>query len=208
MAEFNPIVLNIPTRYTSGSQPGPYSPSQAPSTDWLAATWSVTHSTLEMWRSARNVRITYAPLPAARNGRQRVDDLVEWEPSSKQGVVKRVTGIDTQAEDGCSWDWRGRGWLFFVTSHWEILGWGEATTQAGRTERWAVTWFAPTLFTKEGIDIYCDCREGLSEETYNLVMEALRNLEVKELVGLVQKDMKSVEIKLPWTENCCPQRNV
>jgi hypothetical protein len=152
-----------------------------------------------MWRSARNVRISYKSLPPKDDGRQRLDDLVEYEPSDQTDNVKSVTGIDTESPDG-GWDWRGKKWLFFVSSHWEILGSGEETTADGETERWAVTWFAPTLFTKEGLDIYCDRREGLSEATYIKIDEALRKLDAKPLVDMVVQDMKPVEIRLPWTE--------
>ena len=170
--------------------------------EWLTATWTVTHSTLAMWRSARNVRITYKPLAAKADGRARIDDLVEYEPTKHQGGVRKtVAGVDTQAADGGGgWDWRGKGWLFFVSSHWELLGWGEATTLEGKTERWAVTWFAPTVFTKEGVDVYCDQREGLSTGTYEKIMEALKRLDAKGVVDMVANDMQPVEIKLPWTE--------
>lgn len=91
--------------------------------------------------------------------------------------------------------------LFFVTSHWEVLGWGEATTKEGVKERWAVTWFAPTLFTKEGVDVYCDRKEGISEETYGEIQRALVGLDgAKKVAELVEKDMQPVEIRLPWLE--------
>lgn len=125
--------------------------------------------------------------------------MVEYEPSKKAGVLKSVEGVDTKAADG-GWDWRGKGWLFFVGSHWEVLAWGEAQRGDGETERWAVTWFAPTVFTKEGIDVYCDRREGLSEGTYGMILDALKKVEAAELRDMVEKDMLPVEIKLPWTE--------
>jgi hypothetical protein len=159
-----------------------------------------------MWRSARNVRITYKKLPP-KDGtadEARLDDLVEYEPSAKEAVVKTVSGVDSPATTGSGggWDWRGKGWLFFVGSHWEILAWGEEPVEGGGggTERWAVTWFAPTVFTKEGLDIYCDRREGLSERTYAAIMEALRNVDAKQVVSMVEADMRPVEIKLPWAE--------
>jgi hypothetical protein len=152
-----------------------------------------------MWRSARNVRITYTGLPAKPDGRARIDDLVEYEPSKKTGALKTVNGVDTEAASG-GFDWRGKGWLFFVGSHWEVLGWGEATRPDGELERWAVTWFAPTVFTAEGVDVYCDRREGLSEATYKSIEEALKKVEAKELADMVAKDMQPVEIKLPWVE--------
>ncbi|KFA60868.1 hypothetical protein S40285_04836 [Stachybotrys chlorohalonatus IBT 40285] len=197
MAEANPISLILPSKYAPKTS-GPPLPASAPDLDWMTGTWTVTHSTLSMWRSARNVRITYALLPAKSDLRPRMDDLVEYEPTSKEGVLKNVQGVDTQADKG--WNWKGKGLLFFVGSHWEILGWGEAQTPDGARERWAVTYFAPTLFTKEGLDIYCDRKEGLSEQTYSSIMEALKKLDAKHLVDLVMTDMQPVEIRLPWVE--------
>ncbi|XWX01631.1 hypothetical protein V2A60_009659 [Cordyceps javanica] len=212
-ADIGPITLALPSKYagakaaattssSSSSSPSSPPPPPPPSIDWLTGTWTVTHSTLSMWRSARNVRITYAPLAARADGRARIDDLVEYEPSGKQGVLKTVTGVDTHSNDSSSsgWDWRGKGWLFFVSSHWEVLGWGEATGADGTSERWAVTWFAPTLFTKEGIDVYSSRREGISEALYGEISKALRGLEARPLVDMTTKDMRPVEIKLPWTE--------
>lgn len=198
MATIPPAVaLRLPSKYASGSEEA----SSAPSLDWLLATWTVTHSTLSMWRTARNVRITYSRLPMNSTGRARLDDLVEYEPSSKQGVLKSVTGVDTaHGDSAASWDWRGKGMLLLVSSHWEVLGWGETKTAEGVRERWAVTWFAPTLFTNEGLDVYCDRKEGLSAETYAAVRAALGALEAPKLVAMTEKDMKPVEIRLPWVE--------
>lgn len=197
--ELKPIELTLPSKYAPSTAAAAQA-SSAPPIEWLKGTWIVTHSTLAMWRSARNVRISYAPLPAKADGTARIDDLVEYEPTNKSGVVKTVQGVDTQAADG-GWNWRGKGWLFFVSSHWELLGWGEAKTASGETERWAVTWFAPTIFTKEGLDVYCDKKEGISDETYSKIDEALRKVKATALVDMVAKDMKPVEIKLPWGQN-------
>ncbi|KAL0940332.1 uncharacterized protein CTRU02_203095 [Colletotrichum truncatum] len=195
------ITLRSPSKYTSTSS----STSAPPPVDWLLRTWTVTHSTLAMWRDARNVRITYAALPAKPDGTARIDDLVEYESNktTPSTAVKSVKGIDTasKAGDTFAWDWRGKGWLFFVGSHWEVLGWGERQTETGETERWAVTWFAPTVFTKEGLDIYCDRREGLSEGTYKDILEGLKGLEAKEVAEMVTKDMLPVEVSLPWKES-------
>lgn len=195
------ITINLPSKYAL-AKAEPTGSSPAPSLEWLTRTWTVTHSTLSLWRSARNVRISYTGLPARPDGRARIDDLVEYEPTKKTDVLKTVEGVDTAATaDGASWDWRGKGWLFFVSSHWEVMAWGEGRREEdGEIERWAVTWFAPTVFTKEGVDVYCDRREGLSEATYGRIEEALRKVEAKELVGMVERDMRPVEIKLPWVE--------
>jgi len=202
------IAVRPPSKHASSAPAA--SPFAPPPLEWLLRTWTVTHSTLGMWRSAQNVRITYKALPA-RPGSDlaRVDDLVEYE-SNRPGRsgVKSVAGVDTAspanpttgaaAESG-AWDWRGKGWLFFVGSHWEVLGWGERPLADGGVERWVVTWFAPTLFTKEGVDLYSDRREGLSEETAREITAALEK-GPEGLAEMVKRDMQAVDIKLPWQE--------
>ncbi|KAG5980309.1 hypothetical protein E4U55_004174 [Claviceps digitariae] len=202
MSNQAPITLAVPSKYMSSTAEANNAAASPPppTIEWLSRTWSVTHSTLSIWRSARNVRISYEPLPPSKgDGKPRINDLVEYEPTNKSGVLKRIEGVDTQAVEG-GWNWRGKGWLSFVSSHWEVLGWGESTTAEGKTERWAVTWFAPTVFTKEGLDVYSDCAEGLSEELYGRIEEALRKLEAREVAEMTAKDMKPVEIMLPWVE--------
>lgn len=200
------ITLCVPSKYAAASSsPTATSDNRGPSAEFLHRTWSVTHSTLPMWRTARNVRITYKPLPASSpSSPTRIDDLVEYENRSGKGGVKSVAGVDTASSNNnnnTSWDWRGKGLLFFVTSHWEVLGWGERPLASGAgagVERWAVTWFAPTLFTAEGLDVYCDRAEGLSAETAALVLAALKEMGVERLAAMVEKDMQPVDISLPW----------
>lgn len=45
-----------------------------------------------------------------------------------------------------------------ASSHWEVLGYGDE--EGG----WAVTFFAKTLFTPAGVDVYARRKGGLSEE--------------------------------------------
>jgi hypothetical protein len=156
-----------------------------------------------MWSKARNVRITYGSMPDHSSGAHRISDLVQHEKLNGSGNLKSILGIDTSSnkDETGVWNWRGKGMLFWVTSHWEVLGWGERPTGTnGEVERWAVTWFAPTPFTKAGIDVYSDRREGLSEQTAKEVVEALKKMDVKEVAQLVQEDIKPVAIVLPWKE--------
>ncbi|CAK7229345.1 hypothetical protein SCUCBS95973_007189 [Sporothrix curviconia] len=208
------IVLRTPSKYaTAAASPASSSTFTAPPNDWLVRTWAVTHSTLSMWRSAQNVRISYRSLPDDASGRPRNEDRVEYESNKPPGTgpkkVKSVEGVNvmgTTAEkksDG-TFDWRGKSWLFFVTSHWEILGWGErplAGGQPGEVERWVVTWFAPTFFTKEGIDIYSDRKEGLSAETAAAVQTAMTTTsQWPTTLATLAKDLLPVDINLPWSE--------
>lgn len=86
-------------------------------------------------------------------------------------------------------------------SHWEILGWGSESGSGsgdgarggenddGRHEEddWAVTYFAKTLFTPAGIDLYSRRKEGLSEDMVRAVKEALQSMEYEELQKLAGK---------------------
>ncbi|KAK4179986.1 hypothetical protein QBC36DRAFT_321180 [Triangularia setosa] len=191
----SPITLRQPSKYASPTSTSPAT-TPSPPLDFLSRTWSVTHSTLPMWRKARNVRITYSPFPSSPSEPQKISDIVEYEPLNGSSL-KNVRGIDTSAATSLtSWDWRGSGLLFFVTSHWEILGFGEVPETG---ERWVVTWFQKTLFTAEGVDVYSDRKEGPSEGLKKEIMERLEQMEGS--VGeLCKKDMKEVKVELPWKE--------
>ncbi|KAL2175307.1 uncharacterized protein P884DRAFT_206678 [Thermothelomyces heterothallicus CBS 202.75] len=226
-----PITIRLPSKYatgeTSASSPSaaaaaapsstatPFTP---PPLSFMQRTWTVTHSTLSMWRGSRNVRITYGALPP-RDGRERLSDTVEHETvpwwggggsnNNKGAVLRRISGTDTASSRGGgetgAWDWRGRGWLALVGgSRWEVLGWGqrECPGEPGRPVRWMVTWFAPTLFTAEGLDLYSDRADGGNEElARDVLAELARVCRGKErLRKLVEQDMREVAISLPWKE--------
>lgn len=134
----------------------------APALDWLHGTWHVTHSTLPMWKSKSDVCITYSPISDS----DKLDDLVTYHsshPSPKNPTTKpkeksvHGTSSPTVGKPG-EFDWRGKGWLMIASSHWEVLGWG--TTERGFD--WVVTYFAKTLFTPAGADIYLRKVEGES----------------------------------------------
>ncbi|KAH7040052.1 uncharacterized protein B0I36DRAFT_309822 [Microdochium trichocladiopsis] len=195
------ISLRAPSQYVS-EPPASFT---SPPLDWLMRTWSVTHSTLSMWRDAQNVRITYKPIQSEAPV-TKIDDLVEYEKKGGSGGLKSVAGIDTMDPNHvAAWDWRGKGWLMIASSHWEVLGWGERPREGGaegEVERWAVTWFAATLFTKEGLDIYTDRKEGLSKATVDEIMTAFKGLKesAPRVAGLVEEGMEEVLISLPWKE--------
>lgn len=84
-----------------------------------------------------------------------------------------------------------------------MLGWGERQVDGGATtERWVVTWFAPTLFTKEGVDLYSDQKGGMSKELAGELVAALKGLGegAGEVVKMVEADMREVKVVLPWKE--------
>ncbi|KAL2069970.1 hypothetical protein VTL71DRAFT_14650 [Oculimacula yallundae] len=166
---------------------------QSPPLNWLARTWTVTHSTLPMWRKAKNVRITYKLLaPSSPNAAEQdtlLDDEVSSEPTSKTFLPqpKSIRGVDTpdhSVSGGGAWNWRGRGWLRIASSHWEILGWGEWEGSDGQRECWVLTWFEKSLFTPMGVDLYSDRKGGGS---MGLVEEVRRVLESGEAGEGVRK---------------------
>lgn len=139
-----------------------------PSKEFLMGTWRVTHSTLDMWKSNRNITITYKPLDSPPGA---VDDLVEYQPL-KSDKQKSVRGVDTpDPEISAKYNWRGRGWLMIASSKWEVLAYG--SEDGG----WAVTYFAKTLFTKAGIDVYARNKTGVSKELLEKIKTEIRKID-------------------------------
>lgn len=128
-----------------------------------------------MWKKARNVQITYKPLPSDAS---RLDDLLTYQ-SLASPKIKIISGTDTPAGPGC-WTWRGNGWLMLITSHWQVLGYGGE--EGG--EQWVVTYFEKTLFTSAGIDIYSREKDGLTDGTLESIKEALQKVDSEVVRGL------------------------
>ena len=136
-----------------------------PAVSFLQGKWHVTHSTLPMWKKNQNVTITYTPL---KENAELLDDLVEYQPlnSDKQ---KKVEGIDTpDATTQAAYGWRGKGLLKIASSHWQVLAYGE------EDGGWAVTYFAKTLFTPAGIDVYAREKRGLSEALLDRIKQEFK----------------------------------
>ncbi|MCJ1296407.1 hypothetical protein MMC34_007973 [Xylographa carneopallida] len=164
-----PVTIRPPS--LSLSTPTPTTPPPSftpPPLSFLSGTWHVTHSTLPMWKTARNVTITYMPLPTTVHGQPQLDDLVAYQPlgSAKR---KTIAGVDSCARDGGggAWEWRGKGWLKVASSRWEVLGWGtlegsgregegplDGEGKGGVERGWVVTYFAKSIFSPAGIDVY------------------------------------------------------
>jgi len=186
------VSLRVPGKYQPISESSTVSP---PALDWLHQKWTVTHSTLKRWRTAQNLSITYGGLRGTDGGSARISDVVAYQAKGKgPSKVKTISGVDTVADNTLIWDWRGAGVLKLISCRWEIIGWGEREQNGKGKERWVVTWFAPTLFTEEGVDIYCDNEEGMSEELSGLIRDGLEALEAKELAKLVRENLKEVHI--------------
>ena len=160
---------------------------------WLAGTWHVTHSTLPMWKSKRNVTITYDKLPPSSPSIQqdetdKLESTVAYQTLSSE-KIKNVKGIETSSgKDSGAYDWRGKGWLIIASSHWEVLGYGDLEGD----QQWAVTYFAKTLFTPAGIDIYSRTKEGLSDVVVDGIKTALAAIDHKDMKSLA-KDLFTIK---------------
>lgn len=158
---------------TTSNLPSTDSPS--PTIDYLYGTWYASHSSLPLWKTHRNVSMLYEPLEPTKGSQQatlhRMDDTVTYQTLTSD-KIKTVHGIDTASGEGAAvWDWRGTGWLKLMSSHWEILGFGQ---DAG--VRWLLVYFASTLVTPVGIDILSDHKQGPSEDTVAAIQNALRGM--------------------------------
>lgn len=123
--------------------------------------------------------ITYTSISVTSDGcPQRIDDLVTYKSIGSE-KVQSVRGVDTAViggdVDGWAWHWRGKGWLMIASSRWEVLGYGPGDEEEG--EKWAVTYFAKTLFTPAGLDIYSRSPQGLSEGLLAQIKDALKGIE-------------------------------
>lgn len=134
-----------------------------------------------MWKKNRNVVITYTPIPSTSP--PQIDDLVTYQPISSDSK-KTIRGVDkpftvpNTAESGegdrasLAYNWRGKGWLMIASSKWEILAYGD---EEGTANAYVVTFFAKTLFTPAGVDLYS--RKGtLKTETVEAIKAALAGL--------------------------------
>lgn len=181
------INIRPPTFSKASSQVAGFTP---PTIPWLSESWHVTHSSLPMWKSKRNVQIKYTPLPPSsesisKDYTDRLDDLVSYQSLSST-KLHTIEGVDSASGEGRGeWDWRGKGWLKVASSHWEVLGWGE---EEGSGNKWVVTCFAKTLFTPAGVDFYSNSKGGLRPETVEAIKEGLANVDdadIRKMAGEV-----------------------
>ncbi|KAF3162442.1 hypothetical protein TWF788_002030 [Orbilia oligospora] len=162
----------------------------------LLKTWWVTTSTLPMWKSAKNIRITYTSIPSTKN----IDDIIHYNPrngppatnstpeEAARLVAKSIHGVDyplSENEGDLTYKWRGKGLLFIATSRWQVVGYGgrdvrtvvgEGGEEVLEGVEWVVTYFEKSLFTPAGVDVMTVAREGVDEETLGAIGEGLKGI--------------------------------
>ncbi|KAF3146690.1 hypothetical protein TWF703_003961 [Orbilia oligospora] len=161
----------------------------------LLKTWWVTTSTLPMWKSAKNIRITYTSIPSTKN----IDDIIHYNPrngppatnstpeEAEKLVTKSIHGVDyplSENEGDLTYKWRGKGLLFIATSRWQVVGYGgrdvrtvvgEGGEEVLEGVEWVVTYFEKSLFTPAGVDVMTVAREGVDGEALGAIGEGLKD---------------------------------
>lgn len=160
-----------------------------PDLPWLCGTWHICASSLPMWRNKRNVRVEYTRITG-----DKLDDIVSYQ-NRDATTIRKLHGVDRPKKNG-SFSWRGKGRMSVASSRWEILGWsgGGGSQSAGtaghdgvvevaaapapaeNTEQWIVTYYARTLFTEAGVDIYARKSSGLKPDTLRKLKLAINRL--------------------------------
>lgn len=162
--------------------------------------------------SARAGKFSFWPAsPASSDGAakklDRLDDVIEFqEPGSDKFRQFRGRDLTTPGSDTRAWDWRGKGIIKVASSHWEVLGWGvddhglrplqaeekllyapDANGDAKPKDRdyWMVTYFIKTVFTPPALDIYSTNPNGLSDEAFSAIRQALVTLKDPEIDRLL-----------------------
>ncbi|KAF3927686.1 hypothetical protein ABW21_db0203558 [Orbilia brochopaga] len=152
----------------------------------LLKTWWVTTSTLPMWKSAKNITITYSAVPSTPSA---IDDMIHYQSrssdatsSSTPAPVKSIHGVDhplTENPTDLSYKWRGKGWLMIATSRWQVVGYGgrDVRDVDGVLEgiEWVLTYFEKSLFTPAGVDIMTVDKGGVDEETFKEIQNGLKD---------------------------------
>ncbi|KAL8276380.1 hypothetical protein RQP46_011225 [Phenoliferia psychrophenolica] len=145
----------------------------------LLGSWHVIASTLPLWKGKKNVVISYAAIP--NEPATTLDDVVSY---NKVGDAagkspSTVKGID-RLEEGTAgaWKWRGKGLLTPITSRWQLLGFNvrSASSEAQEEPEWVVTYFASTLFTPAGLDIYARTARGVPDEMVEKLTKSIEGL--------------------------------
>ncbi|ERF69400.1 hypothetical protein EPUS_05945 [Endocarpon pusillum Z07020] len=145
---------------------------KVPIPDEVLGQWHITHTSSPAWRDKRNVVLTYTTLSSRNHDATSLDDLITYQTlTSPQLQTMRGTDISSTGKPG-EWIWRGNGWLKFVTSHWQILGFGEQEERG----QWAVVFAQKSLFSPAVINVYTRRKDGLDEEKLQELKKILRSL--------------------------------
>lgn len=72
-----------------------------------------------------------------------------------------------------------------ATSHWEVLGYGDVTIEAGGPGQWFVTYISATRFMSAGISVYSREKQGIPEALMRDILESLAGIPDETIKKLV-----------------------
>ncbi|KAG8969660.1 hypothetical protein FRC03_001532 [Tulasnella sp. 419] len=151
-------------------------------------------STLPLWRSRKNVRLTYDPIEGTSISEAFLDtvtynsakdskgkkpskilgaDYLQSIQVSVDGQKAAKEGGDVEHSNGTRWKWRGKGWLAIATSHWQVLGYHID----GGDDDWVVIYFGKSLFTPPGMDILVRNPEKFDKAKVKTLIETCQSNE-------------------------------
>ncbi|EOH96005.1 hypothetical protein [Enterococcus pallens] len=124
--------------------------------------WLIQASNFPMWLSGKrlNPSITYQAIP---NEPEKLLDLVEYQ--KQNGKQKSIVGIDTIVSKG--FEWRGKGLLKVLRSHWSV---------AGMNEKLLVIRFEASLVTPAGVDVLVRSGEQKNTDLKEILANSLEEL--------------------------------
>lgn len=143
----------------------------------LEGRWYINQSDFPMWLKGDKIKPTFNYSIQEKEGKKGLLDVVNYE---KKGVIKSIKGFDKVLnEQNTQFLWRGKGWLFFVTSQWSIL-------YLAPNKEWAIIGFKKTLFTPKGYDIISR-QKKLSLEQNHKVEIQLNELNINKKIYLIKQ---------------------
>jgi hypothetical protein len=136
----------------------------------LEGTWHVIATNFPMWLKGDKLRprFIYSNVRTV-DGREVFDDTVAYEQGGRE---KTIVGVDTSDGPG-KYVWRGRGWLRFFVSRWEILS-------VSPDEQCLALGFTKTLFTPAGFDLIART-PTVSDEVYASMLASIGGPTLKRL---------------------------
>lgn len=113
---------------------------------WLIGTWFIIASDAPIWLKGDKHAPTLNYTLKEHAGSYKLLDETKYHKNNRQHTI---AGYDHLAPNNAlGFIWRGKGFLFFVTSKWQVR-------LQDKEGQWAVIAYSKTLFTPEGVDIMC-----------------------------------------------------
>jgi hypothetical protein len=164
----------------------------------VGATWHMIASSSSMWQDRkRSITTTYS-FSADGVGTAKLEDIAAWQTynSTKHSATKGIS-YPTTSGSGFVFDWRGTGWLRFITTRWEIVGLGVLTCpphidganhrqmgdeSIGDGIKMLVTFVQKTVFSPQALSVFIQggrLEDAQEQYLVKKAAEALRSLGVE-----------------------------